>query len=74
MGEGLILTVVHYESSLKVYQVDITMELCEVDMASVGDYLLKHTHLLRVTSSLPAHVNPQQATAGSSHKLPAEGC
>lgn len=51
--------------SLQVYEVDEVVLLREVTVAEVGDYLSSHTHLLRVTSSLPAHINPHHATRGT---------
>lgn len=52
------------ERSMQVYEVGTTAALHRVSVADVGDYLSSHTHLLRVTSSLPAHINPHHTTRG----------
>lgn len=52
--------------SMQVYEVDSTtaMSICTVSGAEVGNFLSSHTRLLRVTSSLPAHISPNHTTRG----------
>lgn len=52
------------ERSMQVYEVGSAAALHRVSVADVGDYLSTHTHLLRVTSSLPAHIKPHHTTRG----------
>jgi hypothetical protein len=50
------------EDGVQVYEVGQAVLLQRLSVDAVGDYLSSHTHLLRVTSSLPAHVNPHHGT------------
>lgn len=49
---------------MKVYEVDDTKAMHTVSVEEVGNFLSSHTRLLRVTSSLPAHINPHHTTRG----------
>lgn len=49
---------------MRVYEVGVAMSLEEVEVSAVGDYLSSHTLLLRVSSSLPALVDPHNTTQG----------
>ena len=49
---------------MRVYEVGVALSLEEVEVSGVGDYLTTHTHLLRVTSSLPALADPHDTTQG----------
>lgn len=49
---------------MQVYELDATAVVHRVSVTEVGDYLSSHTRLLRVTSSLPAHINPHHTTTG----------
>ena len=68
MGERPLVVASHTspeeEDSVQVYEVGEAVSLQRLDVDTVGNYLSSHTHLLRVTSSLPAHIDPHHGTRG----------
>ena len=59
------MIVVVLSHDIHAYEVAGNVSLQEVDVAPVANYLTANTHLLRVTSSLPAFTSLQQPSLGT---------